>query len=173
LRAYSGYAMMMAVEINVLVDPEFEGCLDTGWLEGIAGEALTVAGAAAGAELGLVIAGGERVRRLNRDYRGRDEPTDVLAFFMLPGPEEESPPFVSPPDGLRHLGEVIISYPQAVKQAGERGHSIKRELTILIIHGVLHLLGYDDEEPEPRRLMSAREGEILKHIEGNSGPDPG
>lgn len=168
-----GYAMMMAVEINVLVDPEFEGYLDAGWLEGIAGEALTAAGAAAGAEFGLVIASGERVRRLNRDYRGRDEPTDVLAFFMLPGPEEESSPFVSPPDGLEHLGEVIISYPQAVKQAGEHGHSIKRELTILIIHGVLHLLGYDDEEPGPRLLMSAREGEILKHIEGSPGLGPG
>jgi probable rRNA maturation factor len=64
-----------------------------------------------------------------------------------------------------HLGEVVISFPQAVIQAEERGHSVKREVAILIIHGVLHLLGYEDEKPELKRLMSAREREILSHIE--------
>jgi probable rRNA maturation factor len=64
-----------------------------------------------------------------------------------------------------HLGEVVISFPQAVIQAEEHGHSVKREIAILIIHGVLHLLGYEDEKPELKLLMSAREREILSHLE--------
>ena len=74
--------------------------------------------------------------------------------------------FPQPPDGVRHLGEVIISYPQAVIQAEEHQHSVKRELAILIIHGVLHLLGYDHETPELEQQMIAREREILSYIEG-------
>jgi probable rRNA maturation factor len=70
---------------------------------------------------------------------------------------------------VQHLGEVIISYPQAVIQADERGHSIEREITILIIHGILHLLGYEDKKPELKRQMNAREAEILSHIEGGVG----
>ena len=73
--------------------------------------------------------------------------------------------FVAPPDRVLHLGEVIISYPQAVIQAEECQHSLKKELAILIIHGVLHLLGYDHDKPEPERKMRAREAEILSGIE--------
>jgi probable rRNA maturation factor len=75
-------------------------------------------------------------------------------------------PFVTAPDGIAHLGEVIISYPQAVKQAGEHRHSVKRELAILIIHGVLHLLRYDHDTLEPKRKMSAREAAILNSVKG-------
>jgi len=98
------------------------------------------------------------VQQLNKSYRGKDEPTDVLAFYMT------SADFIEPPDGVRHLGEVIISYPQAVIQAEEHRHSIKKELAILIIHGVLHLLGYDHEESEQERQMRAREADILSQI---------
>jgi probable rRNA maturation factor len=61
---------------------------------------------------------------------------------------------------------VVISYPQAVIQAGERGHSVKRELTILTIHGILHLLGYDHAKPEERRRMRSREAALLKSVDG-------
>jgi probable rRNA maturation factor len=124
-------------------------------------------------ELGLVITNQERVQQLNRSYLGKDEPTDVLAFSMLPEPlatgeSEAFSPFVQPPDGVLHLGEVIISYPQAVIQAEEHQHSIKKEIAILIIHGVLHLMGYEHDklELEREREMRAREAEILSHIEG-------
>jgi probable rRNA maturation factor len=97
---------------------------------------------------------------------GKDEPTDVIAFSMLPTEEKpDSPRFISPPDGVMHLGEVIISYPQAIRQAEERNHSIEKEITILIIHGVLHLLGYEDEKPELKQKMAVREKEILSYIE--------
>ena len=154
------------MEINVLIDEGLEGCLEVSWLESVAEQVLVAQNAGSSVELGLVITSQERVQQLNRSYRGKDEPTDVLAFSMLSTKDEA--PFVPPPDGVMHLGEVIISYPQAVIQAEEHGHSIKREVAILIIHGVLHLLGYEDEKPELRHQMAAREGEILRRIGGVS-----
>ena len=155
------------MEIDVLVDEEFQGNVDTGWLKDIAGQALATQQSETEVEMGLVITGQEKIRELNRSYRGRDEATDVLAFPMLPRPAGvEAADFTPPPDGLKHLGEVIISYPQAVRQAEERGQPLKKELAILIIHGVLHLLGYDHAEPGAARLMKEREAEILKAIEG-------
>jgi probable rRNA maturation factor len=88
---------------------------------------------------------------------------------MLPEPtaggELGAPPFVAAPDGVSHLGEVIISYPQAVIQAEEHHHPVKKELAILIIHGVLHLLGYDHAEPDQEHRMRAGEAEILSQVE--------
>lgn len=157
------------MEINVLVDAGLEAGIDIGWLQEIAGRTLAAQDTGPATELGLVIAGGEQVQQLNREYRGKDHPTDVLAFAMFPHPlptgKAEGIPFVIPPDGIRHLGEVIISYPQAVLQAEEHRHPVDRELAILVIHGVLHLLGYRDDEPELKRVMAAREAEILAQIE--------
>ena len=155
------------MEINILIHEGFEGCLETSWLESVAEKVLVAQDIDSRTELGLVIVGQERVRQLNLSYLGNDEPTDVLAFAMLPEPpEKDLVPFVVPPDGIRHLGEVIISHPQAVIQAEEHRHSVEREIAILIIHGVLHLLGYDHDKPELEREMKAREAEILSHIEG-------
>ena len=157
------------MEINALIDKGIEGCPAPGWLESIARQVLEAQGAGAEVELGLVIATEERVKQLNRDYRGRDEPTDVLAFSAREEVGANLPPFVPPPDGVLHLGEVIISYPQAAIQAEEHRHSIKRELAILIIHGVLHLLGYEHDKPGLERQMRAREAELLGYIEGGLG----
>ena len=155
------------MEINVLIEEGVEWCPEMGWLKSLAERVLVAQGVSSEAELGLVIASQERVRQLNKSYLGQDRPTDVIAFSLLSGqPAGDFPPFVQPPDGVMHLGEVVISYPQAVVQAEEQGHSVKKELAILIIHGVLHLLGYEDEKPEPKRRMQAREKEILSHIEG-------
>jgi len=150
------------MEINVLVDEGFEGCPVASWLRNVAEQTLLVQGVSSDVELGLVITSQERVQELNKSYREKDEPTDVLAFYMTSAAGET---FVAPPDGMRHLGEVIISYPQAVLQAKEHRHSIKKELAILIIHGVLHLLGYDHEEPGQERQMRGREAETLNYIE--------
>ena len=160
------------MEINVLLDEGFEDCPQADWLQAVAGIVLAAEDVDPEAELGLVIVDQEEVQRLNSMYLGRDRPTDVLAFSMLPemepGEEEtedDLPPFVEPPDEVPHLGEVIVSYPQAVIQAAERHHSVKKEMAILIIHGILHLLGYDHDKPAPEQQMRAREGEILGLIE--------
>ena len=154
------------MEINVLIDEGFKGCPEVGWLQSVAEQVLVAQNAGSRVELGLVIATQERVQQLNLSYLGRDEPTDVLAFSAIEEIGSDFPPFVTPPDGVLHLGEVIISYPQAVTQAEEHRHSIKREIAILIIHGVLHLLGYEHDKPELKQKMSAREEEILSRIEG-------
>lgn len=96
------------------------------------------------ATLSVEFIGDRRMRRLNAQYRARDTTTDVLAFAMREAP--------GPPSPL--LGDVVISVPRAAKQAAERGHSIQHELATLLIHGILHLLGYDHErgESEARRM---------------------
>ena len=155
------------MEINVLIDEGIEGGLDASWLQRIAEQALIAQNAGSNVELGLVITSQERVQQLNRSYLGKDEPTDVLAFSMLPVTKEigaDLPPFVTPPDGMVHLGEVIISYPQAVIQAEEQHHAIRKEVATLIVHGVLHPLGYKDDKPELKRQMSDREAEILTSV---------
>ena len=155
--------MITQVEINVLVDEGFAERPDVSWLQGVAERVLAAQGVSSQSELGLVITGQERIQELNRSYLGKDSPTDVIAFHMLPA--EGEAPFVQPPDGVLHLGEVVISYPQAVVQAEQQGHSVRKEIAILTIHGILHLLGYQDEEPELRRRMAARETEVLGLIE--------
>ena len=158
------------MEINVLIEEGLEAPLELSWLPSVAEQVLIAQGAGANAELSLVITGQERIQQLNQDYLGRNEPTDVLAFAMLPelSPEgADFPPFVTPPDGVLHLGEVIISYPQAVLQAEEHHHSVKKEVVILIIHGILHLLGFDHEEPEEEGRMRAREAEILSLVKAD------
>ena len=151
------------MEINVLIDG-IKIPLGEDWLEGVARQVLVAENTGPAVEMGLVITGQERIQELNRTYRGRDEPTDVLAFANSAG--ADYPPFVTPPDGVRHLGEVIISYPQAVMQAEEHHHPVEQEIALLITHGVLHLLGYDHDEPEPEQRMRARETEILSGIYG-------
>ncbi len=153
------------METNISIDKEFKGFLKKSWLKSIVRKVLLVEHAQPTAEVGLVITGQDRIRELNRTYLGRDRPTDVLSFAMLPG-ADESQTFVPPPDGKKHLGEIVISYLQAETQAREHGHSIKKELAILIIHGTLHLLGYDHDVAERRRTMRKKESEILAEIEG-------
>ncbi len=156
------------MEINVLVDPAFEKDIEVSWLQSIARQVLVSQGTDATAELGLVITDQQRIQELNRNYLGRDEPTDVLAFHMLPNAGEGEPediPFIAPPDGMLHLGEVLISYPQAAIQAEEHQHPVRKEIAILTIHGVLHLLGYDHAVPEQQRQMSAEEAAILSSVQ--------
>jgi probable rRNA maturation factor len=155
-----------AVEINILVDEGAEAGVEPSWLEDVAQRVLAAEKASAKAEVGVVVTGQEMVQQLNRNYRGQDEPTDVLAFSTRE--EADGPGFIFAPDGLSHLGEVIISYPQALIQAEEHGHSLKKELTILLIHGLLHLLGYDHEAKAQESQMQAREKELLGLIEGGS-----
>ena len=158
------------MEINVLIDESVEGSPEASWLQSIAEQVLIAQGASSDVELGLVITSQEKVQELNRNYRQKDEPTDVLAFPMSATegkPEPDSPPFVVPPDGMRHLGEVIVSYPQALMQAKEHQHSIEKEIAILIIHGILHLLGYEHDKPELKRQMRAREAGILNYVESS------
>jgi probable rRNA maturation factor len=155
------------MEINIVVEKGFGKQVKRDWLRRVAEKVLTAESTDSAAEVSLMITGQARIHELNRQYLGEDRPTDVLAFPMQPAPETaERPPFIAPPDGIKHLGEVIISYTQAVIQAAERQQPIKKEVALLIIHGILHLLGYDHDVPEAERQMRAREAQILSRIEG-------
>jgi len=151
------------MEINVLFDADFEKSINEAWLRSVATVALT-AEHQADVEMGILITGQEKVQRLNKKYLGEDEPTDVLSFAMGDSDEDGTPDFVFPEGDALHLGEVIISYPQAQKQAHEHKHSTRQEVAILLIHGVLHLLGYDHDEPERQHKMQAKEKAILKLV---------
>jgi len=150
----------MLGEIEVLVEEEFRGLVDEEWARKIAQTVLKAEEVASPYEVSLVFTDSGTVRKLNRDYRGVDRSTDVLAFYMVAYKEADA--FVFPPDGVTRLGEVIVSYPQAVQQAKEQGHSPEKELALLVIHGLLHLLGYDHEEPEEEAKMRMREKELLE-----------
>jgi probable rRNA maturation factor len=150
----------MEDEIGIHIEEEFRGLLDEGWVRRTTRYLLKAEGVAPPYEVGLVFTDSETVRQLNRDYRDVDEPTDVLAFYMLPQKDADDS-FALPPDAVTRLGEVIISCPQAVQQAKEQGHTVKQELALLVVHGILHLLGYEHEKPEEERRMREREEELL------------
>ena len=111
-------------------------------------------------ELSLELIGDARIRRLNREYRTHDRVTDVLAF---PIREAVAPQVRTPTTNM--LGDVVISLPTAIRQAREGGRSIEVELATLLVHGVLHLCGYDHEGgPREAARMSQREQQILHMI---------
>lgn len=109
-------------------------------------------------ELTLVITDDEGIQALNRDFLGVDAPTDVLSFSA----QEDGGPFVAAPDAGGYLGDVILSYPRAVEQARQQGHSTEQELNLLVVHGVLHLLGYDHAGAEEKAAMWAQQEAILE-----------
>lgn len=107
-------------------------------------ERLSLAKPAATADrIGVCLVSDVTMRRRNRQFRSRDRTTDVLAF-----------PWDEPPDsgGGRHLGDILISVPTAAEQARAAGHDLHRELKILLLHGYLHLLGYDHETDDGRMM---------------------
>ncbi|MFH0803220.1 MAG: rRNA maturation RNase YbeY [bacterium] len=102
-------------------------------------------------ELSLFFCDDETIRRLNREYRGKDVATDVLSFSQREG---DLPP--EPLDGTIVLGDIVISVPFARRQAERLGRDLEEELIFLSLHGLLHLLGYEDESPSASARMDAR-----------------
>ena len=120
------------------------------------------------AELGILFVGDQRMRGLNRRYRGKDRTTDVLAFAMREActphvlRQAQGRPLSLTPD---MLGDVVISVPTAWRQAIEARRSLDEELAWLLIHGILHLCGYDHERSEKEaRRMHRREQMIQRSI---------
>ena len=105
-------------------------------------------------EISIVLVDEKKIRQLNKKFRREDKSTDVLAFPL--GGE-----FISTRD---LLGEVIISVESAQKEAKKRNHSLKEEIVLLLIHGILNLKGYDDKRKEEKELMRKKEREILMSL---------
>lgn len=105
-------------------------------------------------ELSIALVDDDEMARLNKQYRDIDGPTDVLSF----GCDDPCP---TPGDEPITLGDVVIAPAVAERQAAELGHSVEHELDVLLVHGVLHLLGYDHEAEDDAGAMAAREAALL------------
>ena len=138
--------------ISIEIDTDLTFSADL--LERAARDALDFSGCP-DADLTLVLTGDTRIQTLNRDFLGKDAPTDVLSF-----PADEP----DPETGRRYLGDVIVSLPRAAEQAGERGHAIEAEVQLLVVHGVLHLLGHDHVGAEEKNRMWAAQSEVLERL---------
>jgi probable rRNA maturation factor len=107
----------------------------------------------------VVITNNDTVQHLNRNYRGIDAPTDVLSFDNIPDPnflgEEIS----------QHLGDIVIAYPVAEKQAIAGGHSVGEEVQLLTVHGALHLLGFDHDTSDNRQEMWTAQGRVMAELD--------
>ena len=139
--------------LDIAVDIELVE--DLGFLERVAGAAMTHL-QVHDRELSVLLTNDAGIHPLNRDWRGKDRPTDVLSFSQMDS--------VDVPGAPRLLGDVVISVETARRQAEERGHELARELTVLLVHGIVHLAGYDHEEDDEAEVMEAIEREILAQI---------
>lgn len=158
----------MTYEIIVEVDEEFAEAVDV--------EALRAAAVATlrheevvEADVAILVTSDEEVQALNRDYRGVDAPTDVLSFAAHEGDDliHDAPAEL---DALltRSLGDVVIAFPWAVRQAERFGNAARSEMALLVVHGILHLLGYDHASPQEEADMWSVQEEILAPL-GASG----
>ena len=113
-------------------------------------------------ELTITITDNQQIHQLNKEFRNVDSATDVLSFPLWNRDEE---PFINLENNCIMLGDIIISLERASEQAKEYGHSLKRECAYLCVHAAMHLLGYDHIEEEDKKVMRAREEEILTKLE--------
>ncbi|MGM9987896.1 MAG: rRNA maturation RNase YbeY [Bacillaceae bacterium] len=111
------------------------------------------------AELSITFVDNDRIQEINRDYRNKDVPTDVISFALEEMGEDEME--YEKGEVARMLGDIIISIPRAKEQAEEYGHSFERELGFLAVHGFLHLLGYDHMTEEEEKVMFGKQKQIL------------
>lgn len=107
----------------------------------------------------IIIIDNPTIHKINKKYRDKDAPTDVISFAL------EDDKTVIEPDGVRILGDIYISIDKVHEQALEYGHSFKRELSFLAVHGLLHLLGYDHMEKSDEEVMFKKQEEVLNYYE--------
>ena len=111
-------------------------------------------------EASVTLTNNEYIHTLDKQYRGIDRPTDVLSFALN---ESEEPDVEDGPD-VNVLGDLVISVERAKEQAADYGHSVKREIAFLTVHGMLHLLGYDHMEEEDRIEMEAEQRFVMEKL---------
>lgn len=139
------------------VGPRFARRVRSRSLAALARQVLAAEEVEAGSALSIAVTDDSAVRLLNRRFLGIDEPTDVLSFGL-----SAKTRFVTSSAAERQLGEVVISFPTAQRQAREAGHPLDDELAHLLVHGILHILGYDHQRPAQERRMGAREDFLLR-----------
>ena len=150
--------------IQVVIRPQTESPVAARFVRQTASAVLQAEAVAGRVSLSIVITDDGEIQSLSRQFLGIDAPTDVLSF-----PDESTGhPFVSAPREPRYLGDVIVSLPRARAQAAEGGHTIAEELQLLIVHGILHLLGYDHATVDEQQQMWERQNAIIAVLAGGS-----
>jgi probable rRNA maturation factor len=153
--------------IDVQIFPEFRPSLKAPFVRKAAQAALKTADGEGDRSLSVVIADDATLHDLNLRFRGFDEPTDVLSFgdesdaSLAPDDADGELAFPDIPEESGSLGEIVVSYPLAVRQAGEHNVTVDEEVSLLIVHGVLHLLGYDHAGSDDETAMKAAEALAL------------
>lgn len=136
--------------------------IETSFIREVVTTALRLEGHPRPPDVSVALVDDAYIRVLNREYRGVDQPTDVLAF-----PNE-------PDDGVRSepaLGDIVISLERARDQARQFKHPIRREVALLAVHGLLHLMGYEDETDAGASLMWSKQKQLLDKILGTEARD--
>lgn len=144
--------------IVVQVDDEFADRVDPADL--MAAVSATLEAEARPGEVTVVITTDEVVAELNLQYRDTEGPTDVLSFPA----QDPTPGFVSAPEMAAYHGDIMIALPFTERQAAALDRPLRDELRLLVVHGTLHLLGYDHAEPEEEAQMWARQDEVLARL---------
>ena len=144
--------------IHLQLPADLDSSIDPFRLQQAAQAVLAYCATPAQVEATVVISDDKQLRQLNRQFRGIDAPTDVLSFPTN---------FTDPESRLTYLGDVIISATRAREQAQAGGHPFEDELLLLIVHGILHLLGYDHVEEDEKQVMQTAQNEILASLSCN------
>ena len=162
--------------VDITIQTGFHPFLSQDWIRQAALSALAAAIPHQSCHLGVAVCDDNTIKQLNRDYRGMDAVTDVLSFsthYSGSWQGEHShrsdeafyqEPFVMPVENEEFIGEVVVSFPQMCRQAAESSTSQKKEMAFLVIHGTLHLLGYDHEKPEEKAAMESKEQEAMSKV---------
>ncbi len=156
-----GASKSVAFLINATVEPHYP--IKRSQITKAARSTLTAIDPAGDVRVDISIIGDRKMKVLNRDFRGLDKTTDVLAFPFT-GEKEGVGGFVNPPTEVLNLGDVIISYPQLLERAAKEDMLVDDMLNLLIVHGILHLFGYDHEKPQEAVVMEGLEDQILEQI---------
>lgn len=150
---------MIKIEINQKTSKKF----NEGWLANIAKKVLKWLGVK-NADISLAVVGDGEMKKLNRQYRGKNKTTDVLSFNY----RSRKTPIEKILKNAEIFGEIVVSYPQAARQARECGHSVNDEVKMLLVHGILHLCGYDHEagKVQAKKMFGLQEKIIEKLTKG-------
>lgn len=151
--------MSTTVHVDVDVIDQFVDVLDIPLLHRAIEMILRSEGRTDSIEVSLLIGDDHTLQVLNRRYRGIDAPTDVLSFG-----NDGVTNFSTPPDLPHMLGDIAISYEHVLAAAAESGVSVTHELLCLVIHGTLHLLGYDHEDDADAAIMQQREAQLMSEL---------
>lgn len=158
--------------VNVQIVDQFSGIVSKEFVEETVLATLNLANPGLNVQVDVLVCDDQIVKELNSKYRGINKKTDVLSFSFkhhghfyghpddAPIPLEQTE-FLLPPNELEDLGEVIVSLPQARRQARDKGRSLDDEVSLLLIHGVLHLLGHDHEERSEELAMQSLQDAVF------------